>query len=364
MARRKVKTGYGEGSLWEVGEGRFQCRYGMGDDQTTETFSAETVTAARAILADKVAAHRRHRGIAVDVETGASAATRTLSNLLDAWLANGDFRPGSRRSYVSRVKVVGDRLGGKRLADLTTFDLDAAYRRWTAEGMAPGTVRALHSTIRSALHQAARWHWPTKANAADVTLPKVTTKVEAIPTADLGRILAAARAKGGKTEILVDLLSATGARLGEVLGLYWSDFDLDGDRPQLHIRRQRTPQGYGPTKTASGVRDIDLAPELVARLKAAQGSPTAPVVDWAPSNADKAFARLCKNLGFVRADGRSLYTCHQLRHNVADHLVLVAQIPVPDAARILGHSDGGALLLKTYASRLDAANRPQVVVNW
>lgn len=346
---------YGQGSVKAAGRpGTYRIRYGRpGIDQKSETIRAETLTEARAICAEKAAANRRRSGL--------DPAARTVSDLLDAWQANGDFRPASVRTNKARAKVIAADLGHYPLADLTTADLDRTYRQWTAEGKSAGSVRSLHSTIRAALHQASVWGWPTEAVAANVRLPRVTTKVEAIPADDLAVILAAARAKGGKVGTLVAILAATGCRLGEALGLQWADV-TDGARPQVHIRRQRTPQGIGPAKTASGHRSIDISTDLAEALLAAQGSPDAPVVDWSPQAADKVFAALVKSCGFVRPDGRALYTCHQVRHNVADHLVLDLGVPVPDAARVLGHSDGGALLLRTYSSRLGAASRPRVVV--
>lgn len=74
-----------------------------------------------------------------------------------------------------------------------------------------------------------------------------------------------------------------------------------------------------------------------------------------PLSVTNAFSRLAKRLGLPLA------TFHGLRHAHASEL-LRAGVPVHIAAERLGHSDGGMLLLKTYAhvtpdAARDAAKR-------
>jgi integrase len=67
----------------------------------------------------------------------------------------------------------------------------------------------------------------------------------------------------------VQLAIYTGLRLGEAAGLQWRDIeDLYGDRPVLHVRRQRTRYAEVDTpKTKKGVRRIPLWPDAVAVLQ-------------------------------------------------------------------------------------------------
>ena len=65
-------------------------------------------------------------------------------------------------------------------------------------------------------------------------------------------------------------LTPRGLRRGEVLGLCWSDIDLD--KNVLTIRKTRTEAGpvvvEGPPKTARGHRELPLDDALVAVLRA------------------------------------------------------------------------------------------------
>ena len=58
----------------------------------------------------------------------------------------------------------------------------------------------------------------------------------------------------------------TGARPNELAALRWGD--VDGGRGVVRIRAGRYRGKEGPPKTASSVRDIDLAPPVVDALKA------------------------------------------------------------------------------------------------
>lgn len=66
------------------------------------------------------------------------------------------------------------------------------------------------------------------------------------------------------------LLATTGMRRGEVLGLRWSDLDLDGRR--LSVAQSLTTINdevfLGPTKTVRSRRNVALDGETVAALKA------------------------------------------------------------------------------------------------
>ena len=64
-------------------------------------------------------------------------------------------------------------------------------------------------------------------------------------------------------------LSALGLRRGEVLGLRWSDVDLEA--AEVHVRQSRTP-AFGEVavvepKTKRGRRTVPLTPEAVSALR-------------------------------------------------------------------------------------------------
>lgn len=130
---------------------------------------------------------------------------------------------------------------------------------------------------------------------------------------------------------LVSLLAETGLRVGEAVALRREDVDLRSK--VLRVRR-------GKTKAAA--RTIPLTPKALAivdRLpERDDGLVFEPRATYATLNALKSACRRVKIPEL---------TLHQLRHVYASHLVQSGCPPTVVAA-LLGHADGGALVLRLY----------------
>jgi integrase len=171
-------------------------------------------------------------------------------------------------------------LGPIPLQRLTPEDLDPFYARLLADGRRNGsggglsikTVRYIHTMIRKALADAHR-KGSVLRNVADLADPP---KLSAAPKREM-RVWTAGELRTFLTEIEAHrlhpayfLAANTGMRRGEVLGLRWSDVDLDAKR--LSVHRSLVNVAYELTlsdvKTASGRRVIDLHDRTVAVLRA------------------------------------------------------------------------------------------------
>jgi hypothetical protein len=62
---------------------------------------------------------------------------------------------------------VRPRLGGKNLATVSAFDIQALYRKLLNESLSPRLIRYTRAVLRSALEQAVRWNL-ILANPADL----------------------------------------------------------------------------------------------------------------------------------------------------------------------------------------------------
>jgi integrase len=95
--------------------------------------------------------------------------------------------------------------------------------------------------------------------AADVDRPKaVKTDIAPLTADQVNELLKAARRN--RQEALYVLAVTAGTRLGELLGLQWSDVDLKGKAVMVQHSRQE-PNGQlklAELKTARGRRRIDL----------------------------------------------------------------------------------------------------------
>ena len=179
-------------------------------------------------------------------------------------------------------------------------------------------------------------------------------------------------ARGGNVRwaIAVWLAALLGMRRGEVMGVTWQDVDLD--RAELHIRRQRTrnaPTLFSPPKTDESRRTIPLGPQICAQLRE----------HWAMQQAERRHrgtARHEHGLVVCHEDGTppSLDTIndqlsslasslrmphihpHLLRHAVASLLDELGYSETIIGA-ILGHTGGGSTTRRYTHARSEAMRR-------
>src|SRR6266540_4139664 len=134
------------------------------------------------------------------------------------------------------------------------------------EPLHPRTVGHVHRALHRMLKQGARWQLIARSPAADLELPSVPkSEMVTLTREQAGRLLKAAEPRPLMRH-LVMLGVATGARLGELLALCWTDIDLEagtvrigwsvavcGQHPrdradpllQRHQPRARHPPGPG-----------------------------------------------------------------------------------------------------------------------
>jgi integrase len=179
--------------------------------------------------------------------------------------------------------------GAHRLDKLEPEHLERLYARMIAGGSSPGTAHQANRTIRTALGEAQKRGYITGNPAALAKAPRLSdTEVEPYSVEEVQRLLREAGERRNSARWAVAL--ALRLRQGEVLGLKWTDVDLDAGT--LWVRRGRlrpkyahgcTPTcrrkaGYCPrrvsirpdtdeTKSRAGRRCIGVLGELVTLLR-------------------------------------------------------------------------------------------------
>jgi integrase len=135
---------------------------------------------------------------------------------------------------------------------------------------------------------------------------------------------------------LVRFLAFSGCRISEAKQVLWSDVDLE--RNEIRIRTAKRSK----TSSAAALRFVPIIPpmrELLVRLKQSDHSAEASVCKV--GECEKSLTRACKLLSIHRM------THHDLRHLFATRCI-ESGVDIPTVSRWLGHSDGGALAMKTY----------------
>jgi integrase len=199
--------------------------------------------------------------------------TTTVREFAPRWLdhkASSGVRPRSLNRYKGLLTHhVLPIIGSMRLDRVKVGHVRGVLDK-ASETVAPRTVQHVRAVMSGLFGTAVEWELipvnPVKATKA-VTAPRPELEV---PTADQAMaVLKAASGTQWATPILLSL--ATGARRSEVLGLKWSEVDLDKRRVQIVRNLQRIP-GEGlrffEPKSARSRRLIILPPFVVAPLRA------------------------------------------------------------------------------------------------
>ena len=301
MARQRLIVGtYGEINCTQRANGSWLARARYCDvDGVVREYrkSGETKTKAKANLK---AFFVEHTGTFGD---GALAPDDTVQHLLDFWFekmekAEDGPREETLSYYRSHVRWVLDRdktehpLGAYQLRHVRPVIIQAALD-------SSGVSADLRKRIRSVLVRAfnlAIFHEAINGNPATAvpSVPVPRNEKKPVRVKDLDAVRAAIREwanaekRNGPKSVdlpdIVEMLIATGMRIGELLAIRWSDIELtappqqadnDGWFPWLMVNGQITSKGkrvdYG--KTNAAIRPIalpDWAAALLRRRKIAQ----------------------------------------------------------------------------------------------
>jgi integrase len=198
---------------------------------------------------------------------------QTLNRLLETWLTEvvrPNLRPKTIRSYETVVRVhLGPSLGQLRLDDLRPSDVQALLNRLSSSGRSPRTVAMVRDVLRQALNVARRWGLLTRNVAELVTVPRAMRRERRALAVDEARQFVTA-ISGDRDEALYLLALTTGLRQGEVLGLRWSDLDLEAERGSTRIV-QALSRVHGARlvdpKSAKGRRTVPLGRSIVLALR-------------------------------------------------------------------------------------------------
>ncbi|SCL20753.1 Site-specific recombinase XerD [Micromonospora rhizosphaerae] len=363
--RRSKKRSNGQGSIYQRKDGRWAgAAYVLTADGTFKRVpvygkSAEEVDAKLTEIKS-----RSNRGLP------AEATGWTMASYADYWMehvASPKLRPTTLVRYRSSVaRYVVPAIGKRRLTALTPADVRlmlskaAATRTAGRKGqpederptVSPRTVQQVHAVLRAMLSQAVREELLARNVARLVQVPTPDREeIHPWTEAEARAFLASARAH--RLHALFVVALALGLRRGELLGLRWSDLDLNAGQLRVWQTLQRVRGDgvvFGPPKSRRSRRVLTMPAVVVQALKRhrnvqeqerrladGQWQETGLVFTTAtgrhvePRNLNTAFGRLIARAG-VR-----LIRFHDLRHTCAT-LLLAAGVSPRVVMDILGHS--------------------------
>jgi len=234
-----------------------------------------TKRAADRALADLVAEVERERR-AGEVQ-GTSWSKKTFDDAFSAWKENGwqDLSPSTTRRYESMWEVhVAGTLGPKRIADVGPYELERYFRQLKASGLAEASVRQIRAVLNRTCRLARRWSGGVLSNpVAETELPSWSMEeespVRAPETGEVAALLRAAESEDVRVAVFLRVLTATGARRGEICALRWED--LDEGRSAVTIDESVVAAKGGAIvkgpKTRASVRTLAVDSGTLERLR-------------------------------------------------------------------------------------------------
>lgn len=352
------KRGQNEGSIYQRKDGRWVAALSVPERDRPVTRYAKTRADAR----------QRLRDMQRELESGMQLgkAQVTLTAFLERWLessAKPSVRARTWEGYESIVRVrVAPRIGKTKISDVSPSVIQGLYSELTESGLSAHSVRRTHAVLHRAFAQAVRWGEMPRNPCDAVDPPRAgRDEMRTLSAEQVTRLLDATRRD--RLHAVYALAVTTGMRLGELLGLKWSDVDLDAGR--LSIRRTLQRQRVGgltlcEPKTAQSRRTVELSRKAIAALREhrtgqlkerlATGS------EWHDN--DLVFANATGgpldpggvSAGFRVALSRAdlpFVRFHDLRHTAAT-LCLLSGVHVKYVSEMLGHTSV-VITLDTYS---------------
>ena len=369
MPKRRAN---GEGNIRKRKDGRWEGRYTVGHDPETGKAIIKNVLGKTQAEVKEKLKKAIEENIGIDY---GRAKTYTVGTWLEVWMENYarvKLRPSTFKTSQGFLKNhIKPQIGGIPLADLTSLDLQRFYKhlldggrvdrveaKKKPKGLAPKTVRNIHQMIGSAYNLAIEQHLVTKNPTQGCALPKVEHKEMKTLTADqLSAFFQEARDSGVYELYYLDL--ATGLRRGELLGLKWSDIDLEkGDlRVQRQIGRINGKIIEMPLKTKNAYRTLPLSADAISvlmqqRRKTGNSEWVFPSPSGGPVSPDSVLHMLHRVL---KRAGLPKVRFHDLRHTFAT-LALQNGVDIKTVSGMLGHFSAG-FTLDTYAHVTTSAKR-------
>jgi integrase len=270
-----------------------------------------------------------------------------LAEWLDYWL-NDLLKPlvgAGKMAHSTFIRYKGivnnhikPALGHRKLKNLTRVEVRRLYNE-KGKALSARSVDYIHVTLQKALSQAVRDDLIPR-NVATGERPRRSRQqsveeAKALSPAQVKVLLMAAR--GQRNEALYVMAIHTGLRRGELLGLKWTDIDLDAGKLSVRRSLKVTENGlaFGSLKNKTSYRSVPLNKTAVAALRAHRARQNAEILvapEWRdtglvfpnrvgkpinPSNLyHREYTPLLKRAGLEE----ERFTFHSLRHTFASAL--------------------------------------------
>ena len=289
----------------------------------------------------------------------------TVSEWFYTWLYDHriqDLKPKSFEKYegIYRNYIKDSELGKVKLKDLRVTHIQRYYNKLQkVDNKPPSTIKGINTRLKPCLGEAEKQGYIQKNYCKMVTLPKDnnTKTIKVLSKEEQQRFIEAI--KGHKLEMLFLVALGTGLRLGELLGLKWSDIDFNTGMLTVNrtLSRSKNPVTgvyeilEQTPKTKNSNRTIPIPNDILNKLKEHKKNQNKQrlFIGEAYINNNYVFTDDIGNSIDDKRPGRNLTSIlkkiniepikfHALRHTYATRL-FEANIPPKTVQILMGHYD-------------------------
>jgi len=261
------------------------------------------------------------------------AVEMTFAELVERWktavVPTLKSTTAANYQHVLRARVVPT-FGEMQVRNMGRYEVEL-FLAENAKMYCRNTLRGMRASLSGVMSWAVRCGWLEKNPCSGVKLPMAGKKViRAVLRPE--QTIALANRLNEPYSTLVLFLATTGLRVGEAVGIKWSDFDGD----VLHVCRRIYDRKEGSLKSERAERSLPIPMALLSRMRALGDgewvfhSQAATPIN--PGNALKRYIRpAAKELGI------SMGGWHDLRHTLATSLRKRGYSPKV-ISELVGHS--------------------------
>ena len=363
MATQK-RRGYGEGSVRQRNDGRWECRLYLGTDPLTgkikqRSFYGHTQKEAT----DKML---EARGKILNGEY-IEPNRITVAQWMDTWFkAHVQTHVKQKTELTYQINItnkINPALGHIYLQRLTRDNIQLFINE-LAKTLSAGTVKQVYAILHKALEAAVVSDYIRRNVSDNVTLPRVdNTKTKTLTADEVERFCAAL--PDDTIGRVLHFIALTGLRVGEACALRWSDINGDVFTVNRTVLRIKGEFVYNSPKSKSGVRTLPLPSaakplldrqrkaQLQERMKCGKAWHDNDIV-FASSIGEPLFVagidrQMQKTLAAV---GLPKYTVHDLRHAWGTNAIARGN-DAKTVSTMLGHSNVGMTLNRYTHTNMD-----------
>ncbi len=243
------------------------------------------------------------------------------------------IKPSTANYYQKILRAhILPHFGQQQISAIGRYDVER-FLAEQAKKYSRNTLRGMRVSLGRVLTWAVDCGWLEANSCSGVRLPRASGKRIVRTVLKPDQVVAIVQRLHEPYATLVLLLAVTGLRIGEAIGIKWSDFDGD----VLKIQRRIYEGEADETKTEDSNRSLPIPALLLKRLRALGGQ------EWifrsrenTPINPGNALRRYIRPV--VKALGIPLGGWHDFRHTLTTGLLRSGVSPKV-VSEILGHSD-------------------------